>query len=257
MLPVSEKWTDETVQPVHFHPVLLATTRFTAYSPSHGAVLVLGVLFLVLIIIAHRRNPESKAAKTTLLVLILANLTAVFHTSGSHYFSGRATDLNHILPLHLCDLTSLVAAAALFTRKPLLCELAYYLGLGGTLQGLITPNLINDFPHPTYFSFFQLHLATVITALFLPLGLGWKPRTPLLKTTATVFFIICGYLLVIYGINCALGTNYAFLMHKPENASLYDHLGPHPWYIASVLGLVIIVLFLLSLPFLRKKGLTS
>ena len=68
------------------------------------------------------------------------------------------------------------------------------------------------------------------------------------------FLIICGYLLIIYGVNSAIGTNYAFLMEKPVNPSLYDHLGPHPWYILSVLGLVIVTLGILTLPFLRKKS---
>ena len=233
--------------------MLLATARFSSYSTSHWAALAFGVVFLLVTIFAHRRNPASKVAKVTLWILIIANLIAVFNTSASHYFFGRANDLTHVLPLHLCDLTSLVAAAALYTRKPILCELTYYLGLGGTLQGLITPNLYYEFPHPTYFAFFQLHLAIVIASLLLPLGLGWRPRRPLFKTATQVFAIICGYLLVVAGINLALGTNYAFLMHKPEKASLYDHLGPHPWCILSMLGLVIAALFVLSLPFIKSK----
>ncbi|MDQ8192584.1 TIGR02206 family membrane protein [Roseibacillus persicicus] len=234
-------------------PFLLAS-KFTLGSTSHGLALLFGLAVLVVAIIAQRRAPEGKLARRAVWVIILANLTSVFHTSASHYFSGRVTDLNHVLPLHLCDLTSLVAAAALYSRKPLLCELTYYLGLGGTLQGLITPNLHYDFPHPTYFSFFQLHLFVVIAALFLPLGMGWKPRRPLLRTTAKVFGIICGYLLTVFAINSALGTNYAFVMHKPENPSLYDHLGPHPWYLLSVLGLVVVMLALLSVPFLRTSS---
>ena len=233
---------------------MILAARFMARSPSHYGALLFGIFILVFAIIAHRNNPQSKAARASLFLLIAANLLSIFHTSGSHYFFGKSNDLNHIIPLHLCDLTALVAAAALITRKPLFCEVTYYLGLGGTLQGLITPNVILDFPHPTYFSFFQLHLFVVITALLLPLGLGWRPRLPLWKTMLRTFLIICGYLLIIYGVNSAIGTNYAFLMEKPVNPSLYDHLGPHPWYILSVLGLVIVMLGILTLPFLRKKS---
>ena len=188
-------------------------------------------------------------AKVTFWLIVVANLSAIFHTSSSHFFTGKSQGLEYILPLHLCDLTALIASLALLTRKPLWCELTYYLGLGGTLQGLITPNLFYDFPHATFFSFFQLHLSVVIAALFLPLGLGWRPRLPLWKTAQRIFLIIFSYLVVIFGINCLLDTNYAFVMRKPVNASLYDHLGPHPWYLFSVLGLVILMLALLSLPF--------
>ncbi len=232
---------------------MLATARFHGGSPSHYAALVFGLLILSLAVSTQRRAPGSRLAKGFFVFILLANVLSVFHTSGSHFFSGRTSDLNYLLPLHLCDLTSLIATVALITRKPLFCELTYYLGLGGTLQGLITPNLHSDFPHPTYFAFFQLHLFVVIAALYLPLALGWRPRRPLLKTTSRVFFIICGYLLVIYTVNSFLGTNYAFVIHKPANPSLYDHLGPHPWYILSVLGLVIVALTILSLPFTRKE----
>ena len=236
--------------------MIFAASRFSTWSTSHWAAFLFGTTFLVITILAHRKNAESKLARTTLAFLVFANLTAAFHTSGSHFFSGKTQELDYLLPLHLCDLTAFIAAAALLTRKALLCELTYYLGLGGTLQGLLTPNLHYDFPHPTYMAFFQLHLFVVIAALLLPLGLHWRPRQPLLKTMTRTFFIIAGYMLVIYGINLLLDTNYAFVIHKPENPSLYDHLGPHPWYILSVLGLVIIALLILSFPFLftRKKG---
>ena len=250
----SENVPDDRACKLHSHQVLFASSRFTSCCSSHYLALVVGLIFLVLAVFAHRRNPKSKTSRITLQILIWGNLLAIFHTSGSHYFSGKTKDLEFILPLHLCDLTALVATAALITRKPLFCELTYYLGLGGTLQGLITPNLFYDFPHPTYFSFFQLHLFVVIAALFLPLATGWRPRSPLPKTMLRTFLIICSYLLIIYGVNTALDTNYAFLMHKPRNPSLYDHLGPHPYYILSVLGLVIMMLMVLSLPFARKKA---
>ena len=215
--------------------------------------LLFGVIFLTVIVVAHRKDPKSKASRILLGALILANFTAAFDTAFSYIVVGMADNLDGVLPFHLCDVAAFIAAAALFTRNPLLCELTYYLGLGGTLQGLITPNLHYAFPHPVYFSFFHLHLFVVIASLFLPLGLGWRPRTPLIKTTTKIFFLICGYLVSVYIINSILGTNYAFIMHKPENPSLYDHLGPHPWYIGSVLALVILELVLLSLPFLFKK----
>lgn len=233
---------------------MYAAAKFQLFGTSHWMVFLFGFIFTVVAVVSHRKNPQSKVARTTFFILVITNLTAIFHTSGSHFFSGSKQELEYILPLHLCDFAAIVAAAALLTRKPIFYELTYYLGLGGTLQGLLTPNLHYDFPHPTFFSFFQLHLFVVIAALFVPLGLGWKPRRPLLKTMSRTFLIICAYLITIYGCNYVLGTNYAFLMQKPENASLYDHLGPHPWYILSVLGLVIVMLILLTLPFLRKTS---
>ena len=43
---------------------------------------------------------------------------------------------NSALPLYLCDVVSVVAAFALFTKNYKLTEVAYLWGLGGTTQGL-------------------------------------------------------------------------------------------------------------------------
>jgi hypothetical integral membrane protein (TIGR02206 family) len=44
--------------------------------------------------------------------------------------------------------------------------------------------------------------------------------------------------LIIY-INKLVGANYMFLSHKPIHKSLLDVLGPYPWYILSMEGLLI------------------
>jgi uncharacterized membrane protein YwaF len=54
-----------------------------------------------------------------------------------------------------------------------------------------------------------------------------------------------------------VGANYGFLCHKPETASLYDVLGPWPWYVGAS-GLVGLVFFiLLDLPFVIQRARAS
>jgi uncharacterized membrane protein YwaF len=50
-------------------------------------------------------------------------------------------------------------------------------------------------------------------------------------------------------LNKLLSTNYGFLCHKPEQASLMDSLGPWPWYIGSMILLCMTLYSLLYLPF--------
>lgn len=227
----------------------MTTSRFVAGAPSHLIILLLGAAFITAAILFHRKDTNSWPSRGTRAILILACLTAANNTAGSRYFSGETQRLDGLIPLHLCDLIAFVAAFALLFRTPLLCELTYFLGLGGTLQGLITPNVQYDFPHPTFFAFFQLHYAIVAVALLLPLGLGWRPRSPLPRTILKMFLYILAYLILIYGVNLLLGTNFAFTIEKPENPSLFDVLGPHPWYLGSVLILSFAMLLVLSLPF--------
>lgn len=45
-----------------------------------------------------------------------------------------------------------------------------------------------------------------------------------------------------------------FLSHKPENASLLDVLGPYPWYILSLEGLLITLSIIVWVIFREKTA---
>jgi hypothetical integral membrane protein (TIGR02206 family) len=57
------------------------------------------------------------------------------------------------------------------------------------------------------------------------------------------------YMLLITFVNRAIGSNYLFIAHKPETASLIDVLGPWPWYILIMEGIGILLCLLLYLPY--------
>ena len=80
------------------------------------------------------------------------------------------------LPLHLCDLAWIAATWALWTHKPFPVALTFFWGLTLTIQGVITPALDEDLPHPRYFAFWALHLLIVWAAVYLVIGLGKVPR---------------------------------------------------------------------------------
>jgi uncharacterized membrane protein YwaF len=58
---------------------------------------------------------------------------------------------------------------------------------------------------------------------------------------------------VIAVVNFAFGANYAFQCAKPPQASLFDHLGPWPWYNFSAIGLGLVFYSVLYLPFAFRK----
>jgi len=166
---------------------------------------------------------------------------------------GDLAPFEEALPLHLCGVVSFVAAFALLTRRPILCELTYYWGLAASLQGILTPALAYGFPHPVFLVFFANHLAIVGAALYLPLALGWRPRRPLVRTITRVILWSEVYFVIILPLNFLLGTNYGFLREKPSNPSLLDHFGPWPHYLLGLQIALVVSLTLLSLPFARTK----
>ncbi len=212
----------------------------------------LGAMFVilsgcVLLLRTASRTPEfhKQVARWLAAALLLMHPAEILISS----LWGKL-DRDNVLPLHLCDIVALLAAAALLTRKPLLIELAYFWGLGGTLQGVLTPTLPLDFPHAAYFRYFALHGLVVMAAIYLTFGLGHCPRP---GSVWRVLLWSNAYLLVAGGVNALLGSNYGYTCRKPDQASLLDLMGSWPWYLATLEGLALGLFFLLDLPFRRQR----
>ena len=168
------------------------------------------------------------------------------HQPNSTFTSGFSTTSGELYPL-----SSLrhCRANRRICNINLLCELTYCWGLAGTIQALITPNLLLDFPHPRYWSFFIQHGVIVVVALYLPLAMGWKPRDGVVPR---VFLWNQIYFITAFCVNSILVTNFGFLVHKPNTPSLLDHLGDWPIYLLWLQLLAILLMTLLFLPFRRS-----
>lgn len=150
------------------------------------------------------------------------------------------------LPLALCDVAVLVAAAACVWRQPLLVELTYFLGLAGTLQGVLTPDLSVGFPHLVFWQYVIGHLGIVFAAVFLVLGLGIAPRR---HAVPRVLAITLAYTAAVGLVDALTGANYMFLRRPPGEWTLLRLLGPWPWYLFSATGVALVLFTLLDLPF--------
>lgn len=227
---------------------MLAT--FQAYGSGHLFILAVLALFTVSCILILRKYQNTKTESRTVALLAFLCIVTIPFNLYVWFNHADSFSLDNVVPLHLCDIASVICAFALITRKQLLCELSYFWGLAGTLQGLLTPALYYPFPHPICIAFFLHHGIVVATALILPLGLGWRPHK---GAYLRVFSLILIYALFAGITNWILGTNYGFLSQKPEQASLLDIMPSWPYYIPILIGIAALFLFFLSLPFLLKK----
>jgi hypothetical integral membrane protein (TIGR02206 family) len=80
------------------------------------------------------------------------------------------------LPLQLCDLALWLTIVACFTLKPWAFDVAYYTGLGGSAQAVLTPDLWEPFPsYPTIY-FFLAHAGLIAVILALIWSGQARPR---------------------------------------------------------------------------------
>ena len=219
---------------------------FHPYGPSHKAVLIITLaVFIVMLLLSRTRWAvlSQRVLGTMLLALYPVGL-------GVHALYGSLSVLT-ALPLQFCDIATLAAGIALWTRRPFFCEVVYFFGIAGTLQGLLTPALIYEFPDPRFFLFFIMHAGVPITAVYVVTAMKVRPRPGAVLRIMT--FSVAWYA-VIAGVNYAIGANYAFQCSKPVQASLFDQLGPWPWYNFSTIGLGLIFYSLLYLPFAFRRA---
>jgi hypothetical integral membrane protein (TIGR02206 family) len=149
------------------------------------------------------------------------------------------------LPLELCNLVLIACIVSLFKPNQLTSEIAYFWGLGGVLQATLTPDLAAGFPSWSFFLFFWSHGATLAAIVFLIAGPDFRPRK---GSILRMMIAVNCYGAIVGSMDVAAGWNYGYLCRKPYGASLYDFLGPWPWYLLSLEGVAFVTFSILYLP---------
>jgi hypothetical integral membrane protein (TIGR02206 family) len=229
-------------------------TPFRMFGAPHLAVL--GVILCVCLLMVLFRNRFSEADRRLFrygaVGVLILNETA-FHLWN---LGNGAWTIQTMLPLHLCSVMVFAGAAMMATGSYALYEFVYFLGIGGALQALFTPNIgIYGFPHFRFFQTFIAHGFIIFSAVYMTAVEGYRPY---LKSLFKVGIGGNIYMIAVTLINLRIGSNYLYTAHKPATSTLLDVLGPWPWYILSMEALGLVVCALLYAPFfimdMRKGG---
>lgn len=229
---------------------------FVLFSVQH----IIAIFFILLVNVSFlyfRKHPDEafqrnfrRRFRVSLAVMLLIN------EAGWHMWNlvtGQWT-IQTMLPLHLCSVLVFLSAYMLLTGSYKIYEVAYFLGIGGALQAILTPDLgMYAFPHFRYFQVFLSHGGIVTAAVFMTVVEGYRPTWKSLGRTIIYMNL---YMLAVGTINWLIGSNYLFIAHKPETASMIDLLGPWPWYILALEGIGLVLFTLLYVPF-AIRDLTS
>jgi hypothetical integral membrane protein (TIGR02206 family) len=157
-----------------------------------------------------------------------------------------------MLPLHICSILIWLAGFMLILKNYRIYEFAYFIGIGGAMQALLTPDAgIYGFPHYRVFQTFISHGLLITSAVFMTTVEGFRP------TWKSFWRVIIGlniYAVIIFPINRLLGTNYLFINGKPATASLLDALPAWPYYLIYMELIGFAIFLLLYLPFIIKDA---
>ncbi|WP_139490709.1 YwaF family protein [Brevibacillus dissolubilis] len=218
---------------------------FAAYSLSHGITLAIAV-GLVLALYLFRERLRGAAANRIVRWGLAAVLLGSELLLQAWYWYNGVWSFVWLIPFELCSISLWICFFMLARKSYSLYEIVYFTGIGGAAQAMLTPVLFHPFPHFRFTHFFIAHIAIILAPLFMTWVEGFRPTW---RSVWKSFGLLNLIALVVYVVNQYLGTNFMFLAYKPETGSILDLLGPHPWYILSLEGVVLFFFCLLYLPY--------
>jgi len=197
---------------------------------------------------AARRCPAARSPIRWILGSFLLLNEAIWYLYQIHHgylrFPGQ-------LPLQLCDFAVWLAALAVLSRSAWCFDVVWYWGLCGAGMAILTPDLWTPFPSYLAIAFFLSHGGVVATILFLVWSGLMRPR----PGSVWRAFIALNVVAAAVGVFDAIfRTNYLYLRQKPVNPSLLDFFGPWPFYVVLAEPLVLLLFWILWLPFRRKDA---
>ena len=217
---------------------------FTMFSDQHLSVMFIILALTVSLPLLIKKTDSEQITRTVAIgfgvFLLLVKITEPFVRSDP------LQNWQDELPLHLCDLAAILTGIMLINRSYFFYELTYFWGFGGALQAMITPSLKYGFPHIDFFYYFIGHGLIIMGVIYATVLFKYRP---VLKSIWRAFVAIVFYAALVAPINWILGTNYMYLFGKPKVQSLYDYLGPWPWYLLSLIPVAFFFFFLYYSPF--------
>ncbi|HEY3313042.1 MAG TPA: TIGR02206 family membrane protein [Anaerolineales bacterium] len=220
---------------------------FVLFGPAHLATLLVLALFILALTRLKGASELTRSKVRWTLAIMIWTAESSWHLW--NIYNGTWT-AQTMLPLHMCSLLIWLSGFMLILKNYSIYEFVYFLGIGGALQALLTPEVgIYGFPHFRYIQTTTAHGLLVTSGIYMTVVEGFRPTWNSIKR---IFIYANIYMLIVFFINLALGSDYLFINAKPATASIMDILPAWPWYIPWLEVLALVTCLLLYIPFIIK-----
>jgi hypothetical integral membrane protein (TIGR02206 family) len=234
------------LRPMDFIAAADAGNAFQPYGLAHLIVIALTVA-LPFILAAFVRKSRSPRSERTVGHLLAAMLLVNYVGYEIYLASTVGLEWKRALPFQLCDWAMIAIVVPLLTGRNRWLEVAYFWGIGGTLQAILTPDLKFAFPDIRFLTFFVAHSGVVVAVAFMMIAKKFRPHW---ISIVRVFFWSEFYFVLTFTVDLLTGENYGYLLHQPASASLLDLLSHERIvYILEMHLLALVFFVVLYLPF--------
>jgi hypothetical integral membrane protein (TIGR02206 family) len=218
---------------------------YRAFSPNHFLILTafaLATIVACAVGIKHRGSSRLRRAECLAgwVMLGLWTITTVYWLLPANYGIGIS------LPLHMCDLTGLLAPIVLLTTLRWPRTLLYFWGLGLSINGILTPVLDHGPLHLTFWLYWLTHTAIIGTAIYDVIARDYRPnfRDCLIAIGACAI-----WLATVLAVDLSLDLNYGYVGNvTPERPTVIHTLGPWPLRVYKMIVAVLALFMGMWLP---------
>ena len=220
--------------------------QFQPYGLPHLTVIFLTIVLPFALAAIVRRSKSQPLEK--IIIRVLSTLLILNYVIYLIFIRSRGlADWRQILPMQMCDWGMVVVIVAMWTGNQRWFEVAYFWGIGGTLQAVLTPNLRFGFPDWRFISFFTSHCGIIVGVIFLMLTRRYRPYP---MSIMRVWLWSEFYFVVTLIVDQLTGVNYGFLLRKPEAFSILSFLSEsRPLYLLQLHGVALLFFLVLYAPF--------
>lgn len=166
------------------------------------------------------------------------------------YKFSNSKDYRDLIPLHLCDISSLSLVYMIFSGNYYLFPILFYWALTGAIQGLISGTINIPVNHFRFISFYFNHAALAAIPISILFHYDFD-LTFLDSLYSGLYLIGLGTLVII--INTIIDGEYMFVSLRRDvriqTRNLLSLLGPFPFYIIPYYILVVINMLIVHIPF--------